>query len=185
MIKVNLLPRKVTKKKLTVIRHIVLASLLLLVLIAAMGYFWVVQAGKVTALKEQVAMAEQEKDKLKNVNQEKEQHQKTIEDLKHRIDVIAQIEKGRVVPIHLLDELTLILDDAMPAWLTNFGYNGARIQIDGYAFANPDIARLVKKIEESPYLKTAELIVSQKMKVSDREIFRFTITAEVEGLAGG
>jgi type IV pilus assembly protein PilN len=185
MIKVNLLPRRVTKKKLTVIRHLVLGSLLVLVLVAGMGYWWIVQAGKISSYKDQVAQAEQEKDKLKNVNQEKEQHQKTIQDLKHRIDVIAQIEKGRIIPIHLLDEMTRILDDSLPAWLTNFGYNGTRIQIDGYAFTNPDIARLVKRFEDSPYLKMAELIVSQKMMVSDREIFRFTITAEVEGVQGG
>lgn len=180
MIKINLLPRKVTRKKMTVIRHLVLGGVLILAVTAMIGYFWMLQSNKIDSLNSQVAQARSEKDSLKNVNQQKEQHEKDIEDLKHRIDVISQIEKGRTIPIHLMDEITKVLDDSLPIWLTSLNFTGQNIMLDGYSFTNPDIANMVKQLEASPYLQNVDLIVSQKATIQGREIFKFSISAGLE-----
>ncbi len=180
MIKINLLPRKVTRKKLTVIRHSVLGGILLLVLVAALGFVWYTQNGRISTLKAEVAKAEKEKESLKNVNAEKQMHEKNIEDLKHRIDVISQIEKGRTIPIRVMDEITRHLDAKLPIWLTGMNYNGEKMTIDGYSFTNPDIAKLVTYLQQSPYLKNVELIISQKVTLQGKEVFRFSITGAVQ-----
>lgn len=185
MIRINLLPRKVTRKKLTVIRHLVLGGLLLLVLLVAMGYTWVSQSGRISALRAQIAAAQQEKDKLKNVNQEKERYQKNIEDLKHRIDVISQIEKGRSLPIHFFDDVTRVLEGSIPVWLTSMGFNGDRVSLDGYSFTNSDIALLVTRLEGTASLRSVELLVSQKVTLQGKEAFKFSISALLETPQGG
>jgi type IV pilus assembly protein PilN len=186
MIKINLLPRKVTRKKMTVIRHIALGSVLLAVYLALLGYIWFDNKGKINALQARVALAEQEKEKLKNVNQEKEQHQKSIDDLKRRIDVITQIEKGRLLPIRVLDDLTKILDEKMPVWLERFNLNpNGQIIIDGFAFTNDDLSNLLQRLEASDYLKNVTLIFSQVNKLQGRDVFRFSLTAEMETPQGG
>lgn len=180
MIKINLLTRKVTRKKMTVIRHLVIGGAAVLVVILALSYLWMNQKNRIASLRSQVDQAVKEKEKLKNVNQEKEQHEKDIEDLKHRIDVISQIEKGRTIPLHLMDDLTKVLDQSMPIWLGGMSFGGERLNLDGYSFTNPDIARFVKELESSLYFKNVELLVSQKATVQGRELFRFSISAEIE-----
>jgi type IV pilus assembly protein PilN len=185
MIKVNLLPKKRTAKKISGIRHLVLGLVLILGVVVALGYVWSNQRTRIAGLKEQVAQASQEKERLKNVNQDKEAHQKNIEDLKHRIDVISQIEKGRMLPLRVLDGITGILNESLPIWLTSLNFDGVRVLFDGYSFTNQDIATFVKKLEESPTLKNVDLQVSQKINQGGKEIFRFSLTAEMEMPQGG
>jgi type IV pilus assembly protein PilN len=180
MIRINLLPRKVTKKKKAAIRHVVVGALVLVLVFAVMGYLWYVQKGKITTLRRQLDVATSEKEKLKNVNQEKAQYEKTIADLKHRIDVISTIEKGRAVPVHIMDDLTMVLNESMPIWLTRLSFTPKGVQLEGYSFTNEDLSRFLKKVEESGYLANVNLIVSQKQQLTGKDVYLFSITAEIE-----
>jgi len=184
VIRINLLPRRVTRKKLTVIRHLVLSILIILLVVIGIGYKWMSYNARITSLISQVAAAEEEKERLKDVHKEKEMHEKNIQELKSRIDVISQIEKGRLIPIRILDGITRILDDTLPIWLTSLSYNGQQVTLDGYSFSNPDIAKLVKKLVRSPNIGQVELLYSQKSVVKSRELFRFSIVANLEAPEG-
>jgi type IV pilus assembly protein PilN len=184
VIRINLLPRRVTRKKLTVIRHLVLSLLILLLVIIAIGYQWMSYNARITSLRAQVAEAEEEKERLKDVHKEKEMHEKNIQELKSRIDVISQIEKGRLIPIRILDGITQILDDTLPIWLTSLSYNGQQVTMDGYSFTNPDIAKMVKRLEKSPNVAQVELLYTQKSVVKQRELFKFSVVANLEAPAG-
>jgi type IV pilus assembly protein PilN len=181
MIKVNLLPRRVTRKKMTFIRHLVISALLIGALLVAIIFQWMSYKGEYNSLGNQVVAAEAEKESLQDVHKKKEQHEATIQDLKNRIEVISQIEKGRVMPIHLMDEVTRILnDDTLPIWLSSLSYNGQNLQLDGFSYTNPGIAKFVKNLERSPYIAGVELLYSQKSKSKDREIFKFSIISNIE-----
>jgi type IV pilus assembly protein PilN len=188
MIRINLLPRKVSRKKMTAIRHLALGGGLIAIVLVAMAYTWIIMGAKVGRLRQEITRVDAEIKKLENVNKDKEIHQKNLAELKRRLDVISEVEKGRVVYLHIMDEMTLILDDSkMHIWLNQMNFNQGKLQLDGVAFTNENISEFLRRLDQSPYLKNANLILSQKSKGKDatRDMYSFSLTAEVETPQGG
>ena len=187
MIRINLIPKKVSKKKMGLMQHIAVAGLACLVVAGGIGYSWVSLNTKLSTLNFQVAEAEAEKEKLKNVNQERTKYEKSIKRLKSQLDIIKKIKAGRFLPIRLFDEITKVLDAKTPIWLSKFTFKagkakGAGVKIDGFSLSNPDLASFVTKTEETPFYEQLNLIVSQKIKSKKkddaREYYKFSITAQ-------
>jgi type IV pilus assembly protein PilN len=185
MIRINLIPKKVSKKKMGLMQHVAFAGLAFLLVAGGIGYFWMSLNTKLNTLNRQVTEAREEKEKLKNVNRERKKYEKSISKLKNQLDIIAKIKAGRFIPIRLFDELTKVLsakDPKVPIWLSKFDYGkgkGAQVKMDGYSLSNPDLAAFVTKMEKTPFYKNLNLIFSQKSskKKEEREYYRFSLTA--------
>ncbi len=170
MIRINLIPKKVSKKKMGLMQHIAFAGMAFLLVAGGIGYSWMSLNTKLSNVNRQVAEAKAEKEKLKNVNQERKKYEKSIKRLKSQLDIIKQIKTGRFLPIRLFDELTKVLDAKTPIWLTKYTYSegkgkkGTVIKMDGYSLSNPDLAAFVTKLEATPFFRDLNLLVSQKDK---------------------
>jgi type IV pilus assembly protein PilN len=178
MIRVNLLPKKVSKKKMGLVQHLISTAIVLTVVLVGIGYFWVSLNGKVAELQKQVRVTRAEVEKLKDVNKQKKKYEASIAKLKSKLDVISTIKAQRYLPVRLFDELTAVLDKDTPVWLTKFSLNRGALQLEGYSLSNKDLARFVTKLEETPFYKKVDLLYSDKTKKGDREIFRFSINAQ-------
>jgi type IV pilus assembly protein PilN len=186
MIRINLIPKKVSKKKMGLMQHIAVAGLAFLVVAGGIGYSWMSLNTKLSTLNRQVAEAEAEKEKLKNVNQERTRYEKSIKRLKSQLDIIKKIKAGRFLPIRLFDEITKVLDAKTPIWLAKFTFaagkgKGPAIRMDGFSLSNPDLAAFVTKTEKTPFYEQLNLIVSQKIKAKKedgREYYKFSLTAQ-------
>ncbi len=188
MIRINLLPRKVSRKKMTAMRHLALGGGLIAIVLLAMAYGWIVMGNKVSHLRKEISRIDGEIKKLANVDMEKETHQKNLAELKRRRDAIAEVDKERVVFLHVMDEMTLILDDSkLHVWLNQINYDRGKLQVTGVAFTNENISEFLKRLDQSPYLRNANLILSQKSKEKGavRDMYSFSLTAEVETPQGG
>jgi type IV pilus assembly protein PilN len=188
MIRINLIPKKVSKKKMGLMQHVAFAGLAFLLAAGGIGYSWMSLNTKLSNINRQVAEAKAEKEKLKNVNQERQKYEKSIKKLKSQLDIIVQIKAGRFLPIRLFDELTKVLDAKTPIWLTKYTYGGGKgkkgavIKMDGFSLSNPDLAAFVTKLEKTPYFQKLNLIVSQKStkgkkKEEQRPYYKFSLTA--------
>ncbi|HEY6001100.1 MAG TPA: PilN domain-containing protein [bacterium] len=180
MIRINLLARKVSKKKAGAIQHLAIGGAVLLLLVAALAWVWFDQAGKLAKLKSDIAAQEAEKVRLKNVNEEKAKFEKEKTELERKLAIITKLQKERVVPVHLLDELTKIIDIATPIWITNYAYTPAGVTMDGYSLSHEALRPLVDGLEKSPYYKGVELLFSERTDMQGREVFRFSIKSGVE-----
>lgn len=180
MIRVNLLPKKVSKKKMGLVQHLVFTAVALAVVLVGIGFFWVNLNGKIAELKKQVRVTKAEVEKLKDVNQEKNKYEASIARLKSKLDIISTIKAGRYLPVRLFDELTVVLDKDTPVWLTKFSVNRNALQMEGYSLSNKDLARFVTKLEKTPFYQQVDLLYSEKTKKDDREIFRFSINAQAQ-----
>jgi type IV pilus assembly protein PilN len=180
MIRVNLLPKKVSKKKMGMVQHLVFTAVALALVVVGIGYFWVSLNGKIAELKKQVRVTKAEVEKLKDVNNEKNRYEASIAKLKSKLDIITTIKAQRYLPIRLFDELTAVLDKDTPVWLTKFSINGGAVQMEGYSLSNKDLARFVTKLEKTPFFEQVDLLYSEKTKKDDREIFRFSINARAQ-----
>ena len=71
MIRVNLLAKKASKKKAGAIQHLAIGAVAVVILAVGLGWVWVDQSGKLAKLRVEIAKQQAEKDRLKNVNEQK------------------------------------------------------------------------------------------------------------------
>ena len=180
MIRINLLAKKASKKKTGAIQHLAIGAAAIVVLAVGLGWVWVDQSGKLATLRSQIAAQEAEKVRLKNVNEEKVRFEKEKGELERKLDIITKLQKERIVPVHLLDELTRVIDVGTPVWITNYAYTAGGVAIDGYSLSNEALRPMVDNLEKSPYYKDVELLFSERSELQGREVFRFSIKAGVE-----
>ena len=180
MIRINLLAKKSSKKKAFAIQHLAIGAAALAILAVGLGWVWVDQSGKLATLRSQIAKQEAEKVRLKNVNEEKVRFEKEKGELERKLAIITKLQKERIVPVHLLDELTRVIDVGTPVWITNYAYTAGGVAIDGYSLSHEALRPMVDNLEKSPYYKDVELLYSERAEISGREVFRFSIKAGVE-----
>lgn len=180
MIRINLLPKKVSKKKLGLVQHLIATLLIFTLTFVVIGYFWVSLNGKIADLKKQVAAAAAEKEKLKDVNSQKQKYEQNIEKLKSKLDIISKIKEKRFLPVRLFDELTKVLGSDTPVWLTRLSISDENIQIEGFSLSNPDLADFVTSLDETPFYRNVDLLFSEKVTKDDREIYRFSLNAKAQ-----
>lgn len=180
MIKINLLAKKVSKKKAGVIQHLAIGAAALVLLAVGLGWVWVDQNGKLAALRSQILKQESEKERLKNVNEEKGRFEKEKGELERKLAIITKLQKERIVPVHLLDEITRAIDSATPIWLTSYAYTPAGVTFDGFSLSHEALRPLVDSLEKSPFYKDVDLLFSERSDLQGREVFRFSIKAGVE-----
>jgi type IV pilus assembly protein PilN len=180
MIRINLLAKKVSKKKAGAIQHLAIGAVAVAILAVGLGWVWVDQSGKLATLRLQIAKQEAEKVRLKNVNEEKARFEKEKGELERKLAIITKLQKERIVPVHLLDELTRVLDVGTPVWITNYAYTPGGVSLDGYSLSNEALRPMVDNLEKSAYYKGVELLFSERSDLQGREVFRFSIKADVE-----
>ncbi len=112
--------RERTKRKTTfqIGQKITVACSLILVAAALVvgWWFWSLQRESAD-LDQQIADAERETQRLQSVIQQVQQFEARRAQLQQRVTLIEQLRKGQTGPVHLLDQISRALPEAM--WLTD------------------------------------------------------------------
>ena len=90
--------------------------------------------------------------------------------------MIAKLGKEQKLPVRLLDEVYLTLEDDL--WLGSFQQSGdgrAGMGISGSALSNPVVSNYLRNLEESGYFGNVELIVSQSREIGSQNVRDFQI----------
>jgi type IV pilus assembly protein PilN len=180
MIRINLLAKKVSKKKAGAIQHLAIGIAAIVLLLIGLGWVWVNLNGQQARLRSDIAKQQSEKDRLKNVNEEKIRFEKDSAEIERKLAIITKLQKERIIPVHLLDELTRAIDTNTPIWLTGYAYAAGGVTLDGYALSHESLRPFVDTLEKSPYYKDVELLYSERTEVQGRTVFHFSIKAGVE-----
>ena len=180
MIRINLLAKKSSKKKAFALQQLAAGVSAIVLLAAGLGWVWIDQSGKLASVRAQVTKQKAEKERLKNVNEEKVRFEKEKGELERKLAIITKLQKERIVPVHLLDELTRVMDAGTPIWITSYAYTSGGVALDGFSLSHEALRPMVDNLEKSPYYKGVELLFSERTELSGREVFRFSIKAGVE-----
>jgi type IV pilus assembly protein PilN len=180
MIRINLLAKKVSKKKAGAIQHLAIGAAAVALLIVGLIWVWVDQNGKLANLSSQISRQQAEKERLKNVNEEKSRFEQEKAELERKLAIITRLQKERIVPVHLLDELTKAIEVSTPVWITSYSYVADGVSMDGYSLSHEALRPLVDSLEKSPSYKDVELLFSERGDLQGREVFRFSFKAGVE-----
>ncbi|MCP4403568.1 MAG: hypothetical protein GY801_40465 [bacterium] len=172
MIKINLLP-KGDRKRVGLGQQIAIIVLVLVATFSGIGFYWSYLDGVIEGKNTEIAKTEDRLKELQEIIKEIEAFEAKTLALKQKLDVIAKLEKEQALPVHLLDELYLTLEDDL--WLKNFQEGNFAITIAGTALSNPVVSDYLRNLQESEYFDEVELVVSQKNVIGTQTVRNFQV----------
>lgn len=183
MISVNLLPREERVEQLDLAappRMKVLLPLAVAIgLLVPAGALFLTQESKIQGLRREIQIAEQETRNLQPRIELLDALRDKRAQLSERLDLVVGLNQQRVLPVRLMDAVSLRLPDHM--WLTRMQESAAGgLTFDGYTFSNLVVAELMTRLEASALYRDIELQVASREHLGDDPVVRFTVTAGID-----
>lgn len=173
MIKINLLPYRVSKKKETATQQLMIMGAILVIALIAIGIVYTVTLTKISTAKAEITRSEEELTALKKKIGEIDNLKKLQAEVQKKLDILNQLRKAKTGPAVRLARLSDIVSERM--WLTKYAESGANVSISGLAFSEELIADFMTKIQGSPEFTNVELQVSEQQEVSGVKLKKFDI----------
>jgi type IV pilus assembly protein PilN len=180
MIRINLLPHRAAKRAL---RKREFNMLLLGTLIAAAAIWYV---GKLY-LDERIATQQRRNDmltaetkKLDGQIEEIKKLQEQTSALLARKQVVETLQVNRAASVKLLDQLVRQLPDGV--YLKAIKQSGTKINLIGLAQSNARVSTLMRNLESSPYLQSAELVEIKAVTDRNQRLNEFSLNISLKGL---
>jgi len=163
MIKINLLPFRVARKKENIRKQISIFLLLILLTVVALSWYTLVINKQILTVKEKTKQVNRQILKYKEKADRVAKIKKDLKVLKDKLEVVSSLKKQREKQLVLFDGMTdLVVPGRM--WLQSFKTDKNTVTIKGIAFDNPTIADFMGRLENSPLfgfgkvdLKTAKM----------------------------
>lgn len=177
MVRINLLPVKVSKKKEAGKQQLVL----LVTAVAAalvLNFLWAHQrAGVLKELKDQVARKKAEIAQLEKIIGEVKNIRTQQDQLKQKLEILDKLKAGRTGPVKMLDELATVTPKRL--WLRKMDEKaGKGITFDGTAATIDDVSAFMAALKTSKYFSNIELKkTTAKGAKGGLRLVEFTVTA--------
>ena len=183
MIKINLLTvdreRAKRKAKFQAGQKVTVGCSLVLVAAALVvgWWFWSLQRASAD-LDQQIADAARETQRLRSVVQQVTQFEGRRAQLQQRVTLIEELRKGQTGPVHLLDQISKALPEAM--WLTDLRQAADDITLEGRCTSLNSLSDFVSALEVSELFEPPVEIIDSRVEAattSTPELIRFSVRA--------
>jgi type IV pilus assembly protein PilN len=180
MVRINLLPVKVSRKKEAGKQQLVLFAALLVVGLV-INYVWASQrAGVLKDLKTQVERKKAEIAQLERIIGEVKNIRAQQDELKQKLDVLDKLKAGRTGPVKMLDELATITPKRL--WLKKLEERGGKtVSFEGTAATIDDVSAFMAALKSSTHFSGVELkkTSATATRAGNLRLVDFSITAAV------
>ena len=175
MIRINLLPVRVSKKKVAGRQQLYLLALAV-VLVLAGNYLWsssradalAAREQKLRRTKDEIAQLERIIGEVKDIKQQQQE-------LKDKLAVLDKLRAGRQGPVRMLDELATIVPKKL--WLRKMEEKGGAVSFEGSAASIDDVSAFLTALRRSPYFPTVELKKTSARPEGRFRTVEFSVTA--------
>ena len=174
MVRINLLPAKLTKKKIAGKQQLLLFAAVLLLgivgnLVVAQSRASVLSSGeaKVKRTKEEIS-------RLDKVIGEVAQYKQAKKELEAKLAILDKLKQGRTGPVRMLDSLASITPKRL--WLRKMDEKAGTITFDGSAATIDDVSNFMKALEESQYFGRVELKKTAAKVEKSYKLVDFVVT---------
>jgi len=175
MIKVNLLGDRHAKEKIIIQQQLVVGIFILLGTFVVLGMWWDAKSDEIQGTNLKIGEAKKELTNQKKVREKV----KGMEAREHRLNAILKSIEMLVAEKHgptpYFDNLNVILPPEI--WLTTMSDNGGNIGVEGFAFSNTAVAKLMKNMERSKHFHRVELSEITTTKVKKETLKKFKVTS--------
>ena len=173
MIKINLLPKE-ARKRVGIGEQILIILLVLVVTFAGIGFYWSYLNGVIEQKRLAIARTNQRLQELQKIIDEIETFEAQRKALEQKLAVIAKLEKEQKLPVHLLDELYVTLEDDL--WLNFFQQSRNVMSVNGTALSNPVVSNYLRNLEQSQYFTNVELVSVIERVIGSRIVRDFQLS---------
>lgn len=187
MIRINLLglKKEVTRSRMPSVsvegaKATALLVVILAVAVALLAGHYYKLTNEKAQLDKELAAAETEKARLAQVKTAYEEFQKRTQLLSRRINIIEGLKKAQTGPVTLLSTLANTVEASGPLWLTSFGNEGARINLEGVANSVNTVADFITNLKRCGQFKNVEIKETyEDSQLKDVSTFFFSVSAEL------
>jgi type IV pilus assembly protein PilN len=179
MVRINLLPIRVSRKKQASKQQLLLFALVI-VLGFIVNFVWASsraselerREGQLKRTRNEIAQLDRIIGEVKNIKSQQQQ-------LREKLDVLAQLKEGRTGPVRMLDELATLMPKRL--WLTKFNDKSGVASIAGAAASIDDVSQLMTSLKGSTHFKSVELLKTTAAKVEKGNLrtVEFSLTTSV------
>jgi type IV pilus assembly protein PilN len=177
MIRINLLPVRVSKKKAAGKQQLVL-----FVALAVLGYVgnfvWAQsRAAELKTRQQKVAKTREEIAQLDRIIGEVKNIKEQQASVKDKLGVLDKLKAGRQGPVRVLDELASLMPKRL--WLRKLDEKGGTVAFEGSAASIDDVSALLTALKRSQYFSNPELKKTSAKLEGKVRMVEFTMTAAV------
>ncbi|MEW6328039.1 MAG: PilN domain-containing protein [Thermodesulfobacteriota bacterium] len=181
MIKINLLPVRLAKKKENIRKQLSVCLLSVFFIVLVMAYLGISFSYKIKSLTADIGQVRNEIGEYNKVVQGLEEQKKQKDLIQKKLDVLGRLQRNKTGPVHMLDEISTNLPEKR-LWLKAIKQTENKLLLEGVALDNATIALYMKSLAASPYFTNVDLINSAQETVSSVKLMQFSITCEIKGL---
>jgi len=178
MIRINLLPAKVSKKKQAGTQQLAIAAAVLVAALAG-NFFW--SSSRASALAAREAKVKRTKAEIANLEKiigevnDIKQQQAAVKD---KLAVLDKLKANRAGPVRLLDELAGLVPKRV--WIRKFDEKDRNVSFEGSAVTIEDVSAFMSALQKSPYFTSVELRKTSAKADGRFKVVDFTLTARAE-----
>jgi type IV pilus assembly protein PilN len=174
LIRINLSPKKVEKKKENVRLQIWMIVLALTVVFAGCYFVYSRQASKIRQLEGVLAQKIEIRNQFESSKKQLNDLVSKQQELEKRRAVIRELIAKRDVPIRILDALSqTIIPEKL--WLVKVTEQGSSMTLEGFALDNQTVAQYMKTLEDLPLFANVQLELSQQQVLAEIKLQKFVI----------
>lgn len=181
MIRINLLPYRLARKKENIRRQVSIFCLFFIFAGISCYYFQNNLNARIEKLNTQIDVTKKEINKYRKITREIDAIIKNLAILKKKIAVINNLEMDRKRPVKLLDTMTQVVVPKR-MWFTSLTSGNSTVGINGIALDNKTIADFMTRLEGSKLFSAVNLKSIRQQKRANLNLKRFAITSTKVGV---
>jgi type IV pilus assembly protein PilN len=183
MIRINLLPYRLARKKENIRRQVSIFCLFFIFVGFSFLYFQTILNTRIEKLNGQIDVTKKEIDKYRKITREIDAIIKNLAILKKKTAVINNLEMDRKRPTKLLETMTQVIVPKR-MWFTSLTSGNSTVGINGIALDNKTIADFMTRLEGSKLFSAVNLksIRQKNIKRVNLNLKMFAITSNKVGV---
>lgn len=171
MIRINLLPFRVARKKENIRRQVSIFFLSLVMISLLLTWYTLGIDKKIAEtraqtiqVQEQIALYKEKADRVTEIK-------KKLQILEDKLKIVSSLEEMRKAQLVLMDEVS---DKIVPEkmWIESLKADSTQVTLMGVAFDNPTIADFMRNLETSPLFSNIDLKRSKVQKFKDNILLK-------------
>ncbi|GAO02310.1 PilN domain-containing protein [Anaeromyxobacter sp. PSR-1] len=177
MIRINLLPVRVSKKKEAGKQQLVLLAVVIVGGLVG-NYLWAASRSADLAAREaQVKRTKADIAQLDRIIGEVKDIKEQQAQLREKLEVLDRLKAGRTGPVKMLDQLAQVTPKRL--WLTKLEQKGDALAFTGTAASIDEVSEFMTALKGSPYFKDVELKKTSAKTDKAFRLVEFALSANV------
>ncbi|MGH9221211.1 MAG: PilN domain-containing protein [Vicinamibacterales bacterium] len=159
-------------------KMMILGSLILVLVVAALGWRYWALGQQAAELEANIEAANREEERLQEILRQVREFEARKAMLQKRVDLIDELRKGQNAPVHMIDQVSRALPEM--TWLTSMQQSpdGYTLTIQGRCLTLTSLSDYIGNLESSRYfMRPVEIVDSTVVPATDKtpDLISFTI----------